>query len=172
MRQPLRSPVIPFLLFVIFAAGDCFAAELRLFSVQDGGYIMSEKIEKSPAEWRSQLSREQFHILREKGTEAAFSGPLWNEHRAGTFHCAGCGLDLFRSEYKYDSGTGWPSFSAAIAEENVTREADNSFFMRRTEVLCARCGGHLGHVFPDGPRPGGERFCMNSHALTFTPDPS
>ncbi|PLX95803.1 MAG: peptide-methionine (R)-S-oxide reductase, partial [Desulfuromonas sp.] len=160
MRQIITLPLL--LILITGTKILCQAEELRLFSIHEGHYVMSEKIEKSDAEWRSLLSREQYHILREKGTEAAFSGSLWNEHRHGAYSCAGCGLDLFHSEQKYDSGTGWPSFSATVAEENILREEDNSFFMRRTEVLCARCSGHLGHVFPDGPPPGGERFCMNS----------
>lgn len=128
---------------------------------------MADKVEKSEEEWRRDLTPEQFHILREKGTERAFSGKLWNNHERGIYRCAGCGLDLFLSEAKFESGTGWPSFSAPAAPENVRTEKDRGFFMTRTEVLCARCGGHLGHVFGDGPEPTGLRYCMNSAALEF-----
>ncbi|OGR30640.1 MAG: peptide-methionine (R)-S-oxide reductase [Desulfuromonadales bacterium GWD2_61_12] len=128
---------------------------------------MTDKVVRTEAEWKARLTPEQFHILREKGTERQYAGSLWNNHEHGIYRCAGCGLDLFRSEEKYESGTGWPSFYAPVARENVRFEEDNSFFMRRTEVLCPRCGGHLGHVFNDGPAPSGERYCMNGGALTF-----
>jgi peptide-methionine (R)-S-oxide reductase len=154
---------------LLLTAALATAATLRVYSVADGGYVMTDTVEKTDAEWRQLLTPEQFHILREKGTERAFSGALANNHAAGIYRCAGCGLDLFRSEDKYDSGTGWPSFTYPVAPENVTTAEDNSFFQRRTEVLCPRCGGHLGHVFPDGPKPTGDRYCMNSAALTFVP---
>ncbi len=128
---------------------------------------MSETVVKTKEEWKKQLTPEQFHILREKGTERAFSGKYSDFHEHGIYRCAGCGLDLFRSEDKFESGTGWPSFTRPIAPENVTEKPDNSLFSRRTEVLCRRCGGHLGHVFDDGPRPTGLRYCMNSAALQF-----
>jgi len=130
---------------------------------------MVERIEKSKAEWRAQLTPEQYHVLREKGTERPFTGRFHNHKCQGTYCCAGCGLALFSSECKYESGTGWPSFYQPIDLHNVTLEDDFTFFMRRTEVLCARCGGHLGHVFNDGPRPTGKRFCLNSAALAFIP---
>jgi peptide-methionine (R)-S-oxide reductase len=148
-------------------SGKSGPSALKIFSVTEGRYVMSEKVIKSEAEWKKFLTPAQFHILREKGTERAFSGKLLNVHGRGVFRCAGCGLDLFSSDDKFESGTGWPSFTKPIAKENVTLKSDNSFFMKRTEVLCARCDGHLGHVFDDGPQPTGQRYCMNSDAMTF-----
>lgn len=123
------------------------------------------KIEKSEREWRAELTPEQYHVLREKGTEAPFSGEYDYTFEPGTYRCAGCGAELFASDAKYDSGCGWPAFSAPAAEGAVEEESDTSFGMIRTEVLCASCGGHLGHVFPDGPQPTGVRYCINSVAL-------
>jgi peptide-methionine (R)-S-oxide reductase len=128
------------------------------------------KIEKSDAEWRQSLSPEAYRVLREHGTERAGTSALNHEKRKGVFACAGCGKPLFDAATKYESGTGWPSFWAPIAEDAVGTTEDRSWFMRRTEVHCADCGGHLGHVFPDGPKPTGLRYCMNGASLAFKPD--
>jgi peptide-methionine (R)-S-oxide reductase len=126
----------------------------------------SYAVEKSDAEWRKELAPLRYNVLRQHGTERAFTSPLNDEKRTGTFRCAGCGAPLFDSRTKYESGSGWPSFWQPI-DEAVETSADRSFFMTRTEVHCARCGGHLGHVFPDGPQPSGQRYCMNGAALRF-----
>ena len=128
-----------------------------------------EQISLSEAEWKKRLSEVEYYVLREQGTERAFTGKYWDNKKKGTYVCAACELPLFSSETKFRSGTGWPSFYEPLKESNVGEEADNSYGMRRTEVHCARCGGHLGHIFPDGPKPTGLRYCINSVSLDFQP---
>jgi len=128
---------------------------------------MTDKITKPETEWREQLTPEQYHVAREKGTERAFTGAYWDNHASGVYRCIGCGAELFKSDTKFDSGTGWPSFTEPMLKDAVELEEDRSHGMRRIEVHCKKCGSHLGHVFPDGPGPTGQRYCINSCSLNF-----
>ncbi|MBI5397258.1 MAG: peptide-methionine (R)-S-oxide reductase MsrB [Verrucomicrobia bacterium] len=143
------------------------ADDKKPISPQAKGGTMTSPTTKTDAEWKKILTPEQYRILREKGTERAFTGEYWNTKDTGVYRCAGCGAELFTSDTKFDSHCGWPSFFAALAKDNVKLQPDHSHGMIRTEVLCARCGGHLGHLFDDGPAPTGQRYCINSVSIKF-----
>ncbi|MFP3943315.1 MAG: peptide-methionine (R)-S-oxide reductase MsrB [Alphaproteobacteria bacterium] len=131
---------------------------------------MTKRVEKTDEEWKAELTPEQYRVTREHGTERAFTGPWWDNKAPGLYACVCCGTPLFSSETKYDSGTGWPSFYAPLSDDVVSTHEDRSLLMRRTEVRCAICDAHLGHLFPDGPKPTGLRYCINGHALNFVPE--
>lgn len=157
------------LLFTSFMA--CVQKQNKSTNMKEiNDYPLTERIEKTEEQWKKELSPEQYRILREKGTERAFTGKYWDNHESGKYYCAGCGLHLFDSDTKFESGCGWPSFFAPAEKIVIAEKMDYSYGMIRREVMCAKCGGHLGHVFEDGPKPTGLRYCINSESMKFVAD--
>jgi peptide-methionine (R)-S-oxide reductase len=153
-------------LIIVFFFSSCSqSAQQNKKTNQPKGKEMSDKVQKTDQEWKNLLTPEQYHVLREKGTERPFTGEYWNTHDKGIYRCAACGAELFSSDTKFDSDCGWPSFYDVMNNKNIITKNDFSFGMHRIEVMCAKCGGHLGHIFDDGPKPTGQRYCINSLSI-------
>ena len=164
----MRTIMLTIVLLTVATLTSVTAAEqVKIYSLEKADYVMSDKVERTESQWRQLLTPLQYQIMREQGTERAYTSPLHDSKKHGIYRCAGCGLELFHSDKKYDSGTGWPSFYAPIDKANVGFSVDRKFFVTRTEVHCVRCDTHLGHVFEDGPEPSGLRYCLNGVTLTF-----